>query len=172
MVALVHGPATRFFFGLGNVMTFGRYVHREDATPELEQRLEVARKVKFHTQFLDQVARSSPEIEVAWDAATVQKSLKFLADNAGAANGSTAKVAARVFQRSTDQESRKLSLDILSRINDKGARKEMLRIFREEPPNSEWRAVVAARLRKALNEADRIKANEANTVMAEIGGSP
>jgi hypothetical protein len=172
MVPLVHGPATRFFFGLGNVLTFGRYVHREDATPELEQRMELARKIKFHTQFLDRVAKSSPEIEVAWDVATVQKSLQFLADNAAAANGSSAKVAARVFQRSTDEESRKLSLDILSGINDKGARKEMLRIFREEPPNSEWRTVVAARLRKAVNEANRIKANEANAVMAEIGGSP
>jgi hypothetical protein len=32
--------------------------------------------------------------------------------------------------------------------------------------------VVAARLRKAVNEADWIKANEANSVMAEIGGGP
>ena len=172
MVPLVHGRTTRFLFGLGNVLTFGRYVHREDATPELEQQMELARKVKFHTQFLEQVAKSSPEIEVAWDVATVQKSLKFLADNAGAANGSTAKVAARVFQRSTDEGSRKLCLDVLSRINDKMARKEMLRIFRAEPSNSDWRAVVAARLRKAVNEADGIKANEANSVMAEIGGGP
>jgi hypothetical protein len=134
--------------------------------------LEVARRVKFHTRFLDEVARSSPEIEVAWDVATVQKSLKFLVSNATAANGSTAKAAARVFQRSTDEESRKLCLDVLSGINDKGARKEMLRIYREEPPNSHWRTVVAARLRKAVNEADRIKANEANSVMAEIGGGP
>jgi hypothetical protein len=48
----------------------------------------------------------------------------------------------------------------------------MLRIFRAEPSNSDWRAVVAARLRKAVNEADGIKANEANSVMAEIGGGP
>jgi hypothetical protein len=172
MVPLVHGRATRFLFGLGNVVTFGHYVHREEATPELQQRLELARRVQYHTQFLDQVSKSSPQVEVAWDAATVQKSLRFLADNAVAANGSTAKVAARVFQRSTDEESRKLCLDVLSRINDKTARKEMLRIFREEPPGSEWRAVVAARLRKAVNDADRIKANEANSVMAEIGGGP
>jgi hypothetical protein len=172
MVPLVHGPATRFLFGLGNVVTFGRYVHREDASPELDHRLEVARRVKFHTQFLDRVGKSSPDIEVAWDVTTVQKSLKFLVDNASAANGSTAKVAARVFQRSTDEESRKMCLDVLSRINDKGARKEMLRIFREEPLNSEWRAVVAARLRKAVNESDSIKADEANSVMAKIGGSP
>lgn len=172
MVPLEHGRATRFLFDIGNVITFGRYVHREDATPELEQRLEVTRRVKFHTESLDRVAKSSPEIEVAWDVATVQKSLKFLADNATAANGSTAKVASRVFQRSTDEESRRLCLDVLSRINDKGARKEMLRIFREESPNSAWRPVIAARLRKAVNESDRIKANEANSVMAEIGGGP
>jgi hypothetical protein len=172
MVPLVHGRATRFLFGLGNVVTFGHYVHREDDTPELQQRLELARRVQYHTQFLNQVAKSSPQVEVAWNVGTVQKSLRFLADNAVAANGSTAKVAARVFQRSTDEESRKLCLDVLSRINDKTARKEMLRIFREEPPDSEWRVVVAARLRKAVNEADRIKANEANSVMAEIGGGP
>jgi hypothetical protein len=172
MVPLVHGPTSRFFFDIANVVTLGRYVHRENVTPELEQRLELARSVKFHTQFLDQVARSTPEIEVAWDLATVQKSLNFLAHNATAANGSTAKVAARVFQRSTDEESRKLCLDVLSGINDKGARKEMLRIFREESPDSEWRVILAARLRKAVNEADRINANEANSVMAEIGGRP
>lgn len=172
MVPLVHGRATRLLFGLGNVITFGHYVHRENATPELQQRLEVARRVQYHTQFLDQVAKSSPQVEVAWDIAMVQKSLKFLADNAIAANGSTAKVASRVFQGSTDEASRTLCLDVLSRINDKTARKEMLRIFRGQPPNSEWRAAVAARLRKAVNEADRIKANEANSVMAEIGGGP
>jgi len=102
----------------------------------------------------------------------VQKSLKFLADNAAAANGSAAKIAARVFERSTDDDSRTLCLDVMSRINDKTARKEMLRIFRQQPPQSEWRAVLAARLRKAVNEADRIKANEANSVMAEISGDP
>ena len=172
MVSLVHGRATRFLFGLGNVVTFGHYVHREEATPELQQRLEIVRRVQYHTRFLDRVAKSSPQVEVAWDVATVQKSLKFLAENAVAANGSTAQVASHVFQRSTDDESRKLCLDVLSRINDKTARKEMLRIFREQPTGSEWRAVVAARLRKAVNDADRIKPNEANLLMAEIGGGP
>ena len=65
-----------------------------------------------------------------------------------------------------------MCLDVLSRINDKTARKEMLRIFREQPPQSEWRAAVAARLRKAVDEADQIKAHEANSVIAEIGGRP
>ncbi|HEY8203150.1 MAG TPA: hypothetical protein VIF81_00345 [Pyrinomonadaceae bacterium] len=170
MVPLVHGRATQFLFGLGNILTFGRYVHREDATPELTQRLELARRVQYHTHLLQQVAKSSPQTEVAWDMTNVRRSLRFLADNAAAANGSAAKVAAQMFQRTTDDESRMSCLDVLSRINDKTARKEMLRLFREQPPQSAWRAAVAERLRKAVTESDRIKPSDAKVVLAEIGG--
>ena len=169
MVSLAHGPAMRFLFGLGNIVTFGRYVHREDATPELKQGLELARRVRYHTELLERVATSSPQIEVAWELPNVRASLRFLADNAHAANGSTAKVAAKVFARTTDSESRTLCLDVLSRINDKTARKEMLRLFREQQPNSEWRTSVAERLRKAVSEGERIKPADAKTVLAEIG---
>jgi hypothetical protein len=99
----------------------------------------------------------------------VRASLRFLADNAHAANGSAAKVAARVFGRTADSESRTLCLDVLSRINDKTARKEMLRLFREQQPNSEWRTSVAERLRKAVSEDERIKPADVKTVLAEIG---
>ncbi|HEX6189411.1 MAG TPA: hypothetical protein VFZ40_15125, partial [Pyrinomonadaceae bacterium] len=98
MVPLAHGPGMRFLFGLGNILTFGRYVHREDATPELKQGLELARRVRYHTELLERVVRSSPQIEVAWELPNVRASLRFLADNAHAANGSAAKVAARVFK--------------------------------------------------------------------------
>ena len=169
MVPLAHGPAMRFLFGLGNIVTFGRYVHREDATPELKQRMELARRVRYHTEFLQGVARSTPQIEVAWELPNIRTSLRFLAENAHAANGSAAKVAARVFERTTDSESRTLSLDVLSRINDKSARKEMLRLFRAQQPNSEWRASLAVRLRKAVNEGADIKPADVKTVLAEIG---
>ncbi|MGZ5435192.1 MAG: hypothetical protein ACXW3F_03970 [Pyrinomonadaceae bacterium] len=169
MISLAHGPAMRFLFGMGNIVTFGRYVHREDATPELKQGMELARRVRYHTELLQQVARSSPQIEVAWELPNVRASLKFLADNAHAANGSAAKVAARVFERTADSESRTLCLDVLSRINDKTARKEMLRLFREQQPNSEWRTSVAERLRKAVSEGERIKPADAKMVLAEIG---
>lgn len=169
MVSLAHGPAMRFLFGLGNILSFGRYVHREDTTPELAQRLELARRMRYHTEFLQRVAKSSPQIEVAWELPTVRTSLRFLADNAAAANGSAAKVAAQVFQRTSDNESRMLCLDLLSRINDKTGRKEMLRIFRDQEANSEWRVAVAERLRKAVSESERIKPADAKTVLAEIG---
>jgi hypothetical protein len=59
---------------------------------------------------------------------------------------------------------------VLSRINDKTARKEMLRIFRELSPQSQWRPVLAERLRKAVTADDRIKPAEARLLLAEIGG--
>jgi hypothetical protein len=169
MSALAHGRKTRFLFTLGNILTFGRYVHREDVTPELEKRMELARRVRFHTEFLQGVARSSPQIEVAWEMPAVRTSLKFLADNAQEANGSVAKVAAKVFERTSDTESRTLCLDVMSRINDKTARKEMLRLFREQPTNSEWRVSLAERLREAVERDERIKPSHAKMVLQEIG---
>lgn len=169
MVPLVHGPFARFMIGLGNVVTFGRYVHREDATPELAERMEVARRIRHHTQFLQQVGKSSPQIEVAWNMTKVRTSLRFLADRATAANGSSARAAALVFQHTNETEARLLCLDVLSRINDKTARKEMLRIFREQQPQSEWRGTVAARLRKAVTEDVGMKPAEARAVLTEVG---
>ncbi|HEY6045473.1 MAG TPA: hypothetical protein VIU65_02655, partial [Pyrinomonadaceae bacterium] len=169
MVPLVHGPFARFMIGLGNVLSFGRYVHREDATPELADRMEVARRVKHHTQFLQEVAKSSPQIEVVWNMTDVRASLKFLADRAAAANGSSARAAALVFQHTNESETRLLCLDVLSRINDKTARKEMLRIFRDQQPKSEWRGTVAERLRKAVTDDTRMKPAEARSLLAEVG---
>src|SRR2546430_694909 len=59
MVPFEHGRSARIFLGIANVLTFGRYVHRETATPELEQRLEQLRRLAYHTQFLNEVAQSS-----------------------------------------------------------------------------------------------------------------
>src|SRR5207237_2433448 len=35
MMPLKHSKTGRFFLNLANVLSFGRYVHREDATPEM-----------------------------------------------------------------------------------------------------------------------------------------
>ena len=47
MVALEHGRPARFFYNLANVLSFGRYVHREKATPELFARLEKSRSPRI-----------------------------------------------------------------------------------------------------------------------------
>ena len=45
---------------LANVLTLGRYTHREKLTPELRQQLDKERQLAYHIRFLRQVARSTP----------------------------------------------------------------------------------------------------------------
>jgi hypothetical protein len=169
MVPLQHGPVARFFYNLGNVLSFGRYVHRENATPELSERLDLARRIERHTQFLSEVAKSSPQTEVAWDLNTVKRSLQFLADHGAGADGSAARSTALIFQRTNDAEARRLCLDALYKINSKTAKNQLLLIYREEEPHSEWRLAIAERLRKAVAEDSRMKPAEARSVLSQVG---
>jgi hypothetical protein len=169
MVPLEHGRTARFFYNLGNVLTFGRYVHRETATPELYERLEIARRVEHHTQFLKQVAKSSPQTEVSWDMVSVKQSLQFLAAQGDKAKGSAATAAAAIFQKTNDAEARQLCLEALSRINNKTARAELLRIYERQPPQSELRAELADRLRKAVAADMKIKPAEARSLLSQVG---
>jgi hypothetical protein len=169
MVPLKHGSVARFFFNLGNVLSFGRYVHRENVTPELTKRMELARRVERHTQLLNDVAKSSPQAEVAWDINTVKRSLQFLADHGEGANESAARAAALIFQRTNDADARRLCLDTLYKINSQTAKNQLLRIYREEQPHSEWRLAIAERLRKAVAEDSRMKPAEARAVLSQVG---
>jgi hypothetical protein len=144
-VPLKHGRTARIFFTLGNVFTFGRYIHRETATPELSERMELARRVSYHTQFLSEVAKSSPQTDVAWDVSMVRQSLQFLADDGSTAGKDAARAAGAIFEKTNDDETRRLSLDALSTINSQAARKELLRLFQLQPAQSELRADIAAR---------------------------
>jgi PAS domain-containing protein len=169
MVPLEHGRTARFFYNLGNVLTFGRYLHRETATPELTARMELARRLEGHTQFLRAVAKSSPQTEVVWDLEPVKTSLQFLAERGAGANGSAARAASAIFQRTSDAEVRRLCLDALHKINSKTARNELLRVYREEQTQSEWRAEIADRLRKAVAEDTRMKPAEVRSVLGQVG---
>jgi hypothetical protein len=169
MVALEHGPTARFFINLGNIVSFGRYVHRETATPELVARMELARRQERYANFLSAAAKSSPQTEVAWDMSTVKHSLQFLADHGAGTNGSAARAAAMIFNRTGDAEARGLCLDVLYRINDKSSRKALLRLYLEEQPNSEWRPAIAERLRKAVVANRTLKPAEAREVLDQVG---
>src|SRR5205814_8357091 len=94
MTSLQHGRFTRFLFQLGTVLTFGRYVHREAATPELLSRMDRARRQEYHAQFLREVAVSTPQIEVTSNLEDVKRSLQFIAENASEAGASAARAAA------------------------------------------------------------------------------
>jgi hypothetical protein len=168
MVPLEHGPAARLFFTLGNVLTFGRYVHRETATPELSARMELARRIQNHTRLLRDVAKSSPQIEVAWDMTNVTRSLRFIVDNGSSTDKQAARAAAGIFARTNDAEARRLCLDALARINNQTARNELLRLYRSEKVASEWRAAIAERLRKVAEDS-RMKPAEAESFRNQLG---
>ncbi len=167
MVPFEHGRSARIFLGIANVLTFGRYVHRETATPELEQRLEKSRRLAYHTQFLNQVAKSSTTTEVAWDMTKVTRSLQFLASEGAEAPANAARAAATIFTRTKDPEARRLCLEALSKINSKVARAELLKIYEREP-QSDLRFEIAARLRNAVANDTRVKPAEAKTLLNQL----
>jgi len=169
MTELRYGSVSWFFFNLGNVLTFGRYVHREQATPELSARLEATRVIKYHTNILVEAAKSSPQTEVAWDIEMVRRSLRVLADRGPDANGSAAHAAALIFRQTNDDEARRLCLDALYKINNQSARSELVRLYRLAQPQSEWRAAIADHLRKAVTEDRRMKPAEVKAVLGQVG---
>jgi hypothetical protein len=169
MVSLKHGSVARFFINVGNVLSFGRWVHREHVTPELSARMEMARRIERHTNFLAEVARSSPQTEVAWDLGPVKRSLQFLADSGAGANGSAARAAALIFRRTNDAETRRLCLDALSKINNQKAENALLRLYQQEQSQSEWRPAIAERLRTAVAADSRMKPSEVRAVLSQVG---
>ncbi len=169
MTSIEHGRAARLLLNVANVFTLGRYVHRETATPELSARLELARRIQTHTRLLREVAKSSQQIEVAWDMNIVARSLRFLADNGASADKQAARAAAIIFAHTDDTEARRLCLDALGRINSKTARNELMRLYRNEAGQSEWRAAIAERLRKAVAEDTRMKPAETESFRSQLG---
>ena len=169
MMPLKHGQAARVFFTMANVLSFGHYVHREKATPELTTRMELQRRIRYHSDFLREVAKSSPQIDVVWDMNLVRRSLQLLADQGAGANGSVARAASKIFERTNDEETRRLCLDALYKINDKTAKNELLRLYRDQLAASEWKAAIADRLRKAVSEDPRMKPAEVRAFLNQVG---
>src|SRR5262245_40449097 len=62
MLPLEHGDKAQLAFRMLNVLSFGKYVHREELTVDMEDRLDIARRLQYHTRFLQQVAKSTAEV--------------------------------------------------------------------------------------------------------------
>ena len=169
MVPLNHGKTGQIFFRLGNLLTLGLYEHREKATPQLQQKMELARRLEYHDRFLREVARSSPVIEVVQDMEEVRKSLRFIAEHGSQAGGKTAKAVAEIFRRTEDEEARKLCLSGLYRINNEKAKKELLALYQNEKLSGEWRTLIAQYLRDAVREEQRIAPADAKVITGVVG---
>ncbi len=169
MVPLAHGKTRQAFFRLGNLLTFGLYEHRETATPELQQKMEMARRLQYHDRFLREVAKSSPVIEVVQNMEEVRNSLRFIAEHGDEASGKTAQAVAQIFNHTEDEEARKLCLGGLYRINNPKAKKELLSLYQQEKPASVWRTLIAEYLRNAVREERRIAPADAKVITSVVG---
>lgn len=169
MVALIHGKREQALFRIGSLLTFGLYQHREEATPELQAKLEEARRLGYHQRFLREVARSSPVIEVVWNIEEVRHSLHFLADHGSEASGDTAKAVSYIFVHTEDEEVRRLCLAGLYRINNETAKKEMLALYQNHEVAAAWRVVIAQHLRNAVREDQRMNPKVAKVIVGVIG---
>ena len=86
---------------------FGKYVHREDAAPDVDARLDVARRLTYHTRFLREVSESGPQIDVVWNLEEVKRSLLFIAEHGSDANSRAISATAKIFARTEDVETRR-----------------------------------------------------------------
>jgi hypothetical protein len=158
LTPLEHSDKAQIIFRMANVLSFGRYVHREERTVDMEDRLDIARRLNYHTTFLREVARSSADVEVAFDLDAIRRALNFIADHGDKAGAGAASATARIFSRTRDDEIRRACLESLSRINNSKARNELLKISQNESLDQMWRNIAEANLRRLDERAQPIAA--------------
>lgn len=147
MTPLEHGRKAQIVFRALNILTFGKYVHREERTVDMEDRLDVARRLQYHTKFLQQIAKSSAEVEITSNMNDVLRSLHFIAQHGSEAGASAASATAKIFARTKDEETRRTCLDSLSRIGNPKAKNELLRISQNPAVDQTLRDIAADYLR-------------------------
>lgn len=143
MTKFVHGRGEKALLKLAQVVSLGTYKHREEATPERLNQLDIRRQFAHHTKFLHEVARSTPVIEVSWKIEDVRRSLRFIAEHNSQADDRAARLAARIFRRTEDRQTRELCLAGLKSIESLAAKKELMRLSSDQTLDEEWRHLIA-----------------------------
>jgi hypothetical protein len=165
LTPLVHSRPEQILLRVASVASFGLYTHREGGAPEKQlATLDAARKLSYHRQFLREVARSSAEVEVQWNIEDVRRSLAYINEHGARADGKTAEAVGRIFAHTKDEETQKLCLSSLYRINNETAKNTLVRIYRDEAADARWRALSAQYLRQAAREAQRISTHDARII--------
>jgi hypothetical protein len=171
LTPLEHDTRTQIFFRVANVLSFGKYVHREERTTDMENRLDVARRLSYHTEFLQEVARSKAEIDVSWNLDDIRRSLHFVADHGDEAGSNAVTATAKIFERTRDDEVRRACLESLSRISRTKARTELLKISQNEGLDQMWRDLATTSLRRRDERSQPI-AGTVDRSTLKSGGQP
>lgn len=171
LVPLEHGKTSRVFFRLANVLSAGIYKHREDGTSEsVRAALDSERRLAYHKRFLEEVARSTPVVEVKWNIEDVRRSLRYVAEAGERGGEGAARAASKIFDQTADEETRRLCIDSLYRINNESAKSALLRIYKSPELDENLRQLTADYLRNALREDQRIAPEDAKAIIAVGGG--
>jgi hypothetical protein len=101
--------------------------------------LDLARRLTFHRHFLREVAASGGRIEIGWDVAEVRSSLAFLAKHSESVDAECARLVARIFNLTNDEEARQLVLRTLSRSPHPEAITELRRLEQDPKLETKWR---------------------------------
>jgi hypothetical protein len=164
LTPLEHGSKAQVAFRVLNVLTFGKYVHREERSVDMEHQLDIARRLQYHTRFLQQVAKSSAEVDITWNLDDVKRSLRFIAEHGEQADATAAAVTARIFARTKVNETRRSCLDSLSRIRSSKARNELLRISQNTDVDQTLRDLASEYLRGVRRDQP--------IAVTSVGGTP
>ena len=168
MVALEHGRTEQILFRLANILSFGKYTHREKTEPEMEAKLDTARRLTYHTRFLREVAKSSPQIDVAWNLDEVKRSLQFIVDHAADADSKSASAAAKIFVRTQDNETRRFCLESLSRMTNPKAKSELLRLSQQKDLDQAGKDLVISYLKTPRQPTEPVAATSEKSSSARV----
>jgi len=169
MTPLEHGRTGQLALRALNVLTLGRYVHREERTGDMEARLDIARRLDYHTSFLQQIAKSTAEVEITSNLSDVLRSLHFIAEHGTEAGAAAASATAKIFARTKDDETRRACLDSLSRINNSKAKNELLRISNNPAVDQTLRDIAADYLRGVTPRTDPIAVTSNGSSLIKVG---
>jgi hypothetical protein len=158
---LKHGTTARVFLRTATVASMGIYRHRERESADMQQRLDVARRLAYHERYLKELVASTPVVDVTANMEEVRQSLRYLTGHADVTDDSIGRLAAKVFAQTLDTGTRELALDCLARMETDSARRALVAISRDPHETDVWRA--AARRYLFLPEA---------ADLAESGAAP
>ena len=164
-ISSVHGRTTHGFFQVAKYMSLGLYTHHEAETPEIVAGIDLKRSLAYHTAFLRDVAKSSPQVEINYDADEVRRSLYFIREHASVSDSNTARVVAKVFTRTKDDNLRDTVLSCLYQIDNATAKNELLRIYQDQNMDPQWRKLSGDYLRLAMKEQRRISPSDIKVIM-------
>lgn len=162
LVPLEHGKSERVLFRVANILSIGKYTHRESTSPDMVARLSLTRSVVYHTKFLRQVARSTPRIDVVWNLEEVKRSLQFIADNGSEADNHAIAAVAKIFTQTEDNETRMACLESLSRIPRRKAKHELLRLAQDKTVNPAMKETITAYLNGPAKPEELLPTSGAN----------